>query len=124
MPAEGKTVTVTINAKDTKYLVRHWKKNVNTDSKTYNENSLNDSNYTMYDAEYLNGKAYSWVKPVVRTLEGFTYKGVLPSEGTAYVKPDGTTVIDVYYTRNTYTINGGNVNANVEYGNGISSVSD
>lgn len=123
MPAEGKTVTVTINAKDTKYLVRHWKKNVNTDSKTYNENSLNDSNYTMYDAEYLNGKAYSWVKPVVRTLEGFTYKGVLPSEGTAYVKPDGTTVIDVYYTRNTYTINGGNVNANVEYGNGISSVS-
>lgn len=123
MPAEGKTVAVTINAKDTKYLVRHWKKNVNTDSKTYNENSLNDSNYTMYDAEYLNGKAYSWVKPVVRTLEGFTYKGVLPSEGTAYVKPDGTTVIDVYYTRNTYTINGGNVNANVEYGNGISSVS-
>ena len=123
MPSEGKTVTVTINAKDTKYLVRHWKKNVNTDSKTYNENSLNDSNYTMYDAEYLNGKAYSWVKPVVRTLEGFTYKGVLPSEGTAYVKPDGTTVIDVYYTRNTYTINGGNVNANVEYGNGISSVS-
>ena len=123
MPAEGKTVTVTLNAKDTKYLVRHWKKNVNTDSKTYNENSLNDSNYTMYDAEYLNGKAYSWVKPVVRTLEGFTYKGVLPSEGTAYVKPDGTTVIDVYYTRNTYTINGGNVNANVEYGNGISSVS-
>lgn len=123
MPAEGKTVTVTINAKDTKYLVRHWKKNVNTDSKTYNENSLNDSNYTMYDAEYLNGKAYSWVKPVVRILEGFTYKGVLPSEGTAYVKPDGTTVIDVYYTRNTYTINGGNVNANVEYGNGISSVS-
>lgn len=123
MPAEGKTVAVTINAKDTKYLVRHWKKNVNTDSKTYNENSLNDSNYTMYDAEYLSGKAYSWVKPVVRTLEGFTYKGVLPSEGTAYVKPDGTTVIDVYYTRNTYTINGGNVNANVEYGNGISSVS-
>lgn len=123
MPSEGKTVTVTINAKDTKYLVRHWKKNVNTDSKTYNENSLNDSNYTMYDAEYLSGKAYSWVKPVVRTLEGFTYKGVLPSEGTAYVKPDGTTVIDVYYTRNTYTINGGNVNANVEYGNGISSVS-
>lgn len=123
MPAEGKTVTVTINAKDTKYLVRHWKKNVNIDSKTYNENSLNDSNYTMYDAEYLSGKAYSWVKPVVRTLEGFTYKGVLPSEGTAYVKPDGTTVIDVYYTRNTYTINGGNVNANVEYGNGISSVS-
>ena len=123
MPAEGKTVTVTINAKDTKYLVRYWKKNVNTDSKTYNENSLNDSNYTMYDAEYLSGKAYSWVKPVVRTLEGFTYKGVLPSEGTAYVKPDGTTVIDVYYTRNTYTINGGNVNANVEYGNGISSVS-
>lgn len=123
MPAEGKTVTVTINAKDTKYLVRHWKKNVNTDSKTYNENSLNDSNYTMYDTEYLSGKAYSWVKPVVRTLEGFTYKGVLPSEGTAYVKPDGTTVIDVYYTRNTYTINGGNVNANVEYGNGISSVS-
>lgn len=123
MPAEGKTVTVTINAKDTKYLVRHWKKNVNTDSKTYNENSLNDSNYTMYDAEYLNGKAYSWVKPVVRTLKGFTYKEVLPSEGTAYVKPDGTTVIDVYYTRNTYTINGGNINANVEYGNGISSVS-
>lgn len=123
MPAESKTVTVTINAKDTKYLVRHWKKNVNTDSKTYNENSLNDSNYTMYDAEYLSGKVYSWVKPVVRTLEGFTYKGVLPSEGTAYVKPDGTTVIDVYYTRNTYTINGGNVNANVEYGNGISSVS-
>jgi len=123
MPAESKTVTVTINAKDTKYLVRHWKKNVNTDSKTYNENSLNDSNYTMYDAEYLSGKAYSWVKPVVRTLEGFTYKGVLPSEGTAYVKPDGTTVIDVYYTRNTYTINGGNVNVNVEYGNGISSVS-
>lgn len=123
MPAESKTVTVTINAKDTKYLVRRWKKNVNTDSKTYNENSLNDSNYTMYDAEYLSGKAYSWVKPVVRTLEGFTYKGVLPSEGTAYVKPDGTTVIDVYYTRNTYTINGGNVNVNVEYGNGISSVS-
>ena len=123
MPAEDKTVTVTINAKDTKYLVRHWKKNVNTDSKTYNENSLNDSNYTIYDAEYLNGKAYSWVTPDIKTYEGFTYKATLPSEGTAYVKPDGTTVIDVYYTRNTYTINGGNVNANVEYGNGISSVS-
>lgn len=116
MPAEGKTVTVTINAKDTKYLVRRWKKNVNTDSKTYNENSLNDSNYTIYDAEYLNGKAYSWVTPDIKTYEGFTYKATLPSEGTAYVKPDGTTVIDVYYTRNTYT-------TNVEYGNGISSVS-
>lgn len=123
MPAESKTVTVTINAKDTKYLVRRWKKNVNTDSKTYNENSLNDSNYTIYDAEYLNGRAYSWVTPDIKTYEGFTYKATLPSEGTAYVKPDGTTVINVYYTRNTYTINGGNVNANVEYGNGISSVS-
>ena len=37
-------------------------------------NALNDSNYTMYDAEYLSGKAYSWVKPVVRTLEGFGNK--------------------------------------------------
>jgi uncharacterized repeat protein (TIGR02543 family) len=124
MPKSNHTQVIIIESDTITYTVRHWKKNVNTDTNVYDENVLDEKNYSLADTEVISGKAYSWVTPVIKTYEGFTYKATLPSEGTAYIKPDGSTVIDVYYSRNKYVIDHtDDYLTDVEYGNGIKDVS-
>ena len=103
---------------DTKYVVNHYTKN------------LGATTYTLNSAENKTGTTATSVTlaNLKKTITGFTYsegfagtatKGTTkPTSGavtTATILADGTRVIDLYYTRNTYTIT-------VAAGNGISKV--
>ncbi len=91
---------VTLTAKwtaraDTQYIVNHW------------QQSMTDE-YVVFETQRLQGRTDSNVTPSVKRYVGFSS----PTTKTARIMPDGTTVIDYYYLRNSYTIsfvtNGGN----------------
>ena len=103
---------------DTKYVVNHYTKNLG--ATTYTLNSTDNKTGTTATIITLAN--------LKKTITGFTYsegfagtatKGTTkPTSGavtTATILADGTRVIDLYYTRNTYTIT-------VAAGNGISTV--
>lgn len=73
---------------DTVYIVNHYQENAD------------DDNYTLYATQNLTGTSDSLVTPEVNTYEGFTS----PDRQTVSVGPDGSLVVDYYYTRNYYTI--------------------
>lgn len=73
---------------DTVYIVNHYQENAD------------DDNYTLYATQNLTGTSDSLVTPEVNTYEGFTS----PDRQTVSVAPDGSLVVDYYYTRNYYTI--------------------
>ena len=81
---------------DTKYVVNHHLQNIY------------DDGYTLDVEENLKGTSDSSVTPSVKTYTGFTS----PSTKTIKIAPDGSLVVDYFYTRNYYTItlikNGGN----------------
>lgn len=82
---------------DTKYVVNHYTEN------------LDGKGYTKVDTQNLEGTSDSTVSIDANTYEGFTAQ---TESQTKTIAADGTTVIDFYYTRNSYTIsfvtNGGN----------------
>ena len=91
---------ITLTAKwtartDTQYIVNHW------------QQSLTDE-YVVFETQRLQGRTDSNVTPSVKKYVGFSS----PATKTARIMPDGTTIIDYYYLRNSYTIsfvtNGGN----------------
>ena len=71
---------------DTEYTVRHFKQN------------LDGNGYSLADTQVLTGATGDTVKPSVKVYDGFTS----PSLQSAKISADGTTVIDYYYTRNSY----------------------
>ena len=73
---------------DTKYVVNHHLQNIY------------DDGYTLDMAENLKGTSDSNVTPSVKTYTGFTS----PSAKTVKISPDGSLIVDYYYTRNSYTI--------------------
>jgi len=92
---------ITLTAKwtartDIPYVVNHYQENIY------------DSGYTLYASQDLTGTADSTIKPATNTYTGFTS----PSKQTVTVNPDGSRVVNYYYTRNSYSItfvtNGGN----------------
>lgn len=95
---------------DTKYVVNHWKQNING-----NASQHNSTNYTLADTDNFTGTTDTTVRPSVKNYEGFT----APSVQTVNINGDGSTVVNYYYTRNKYTI----ANVDVTIGNGISNVS-
>lgn len=95
--------SITLTAKwvantDTKYVVNHYQQNIT------------DDEYTLESTQNLAGTSDASVTPSVKTYTGFTS----PATQTVTIKPDGTRVVDYYYTRNYYTItlitNGGTGN--------------
>jgi len=62
--------------------------------------NINDTNYTLYETESLKESQNTEVTPDVKSYEGFNS----PEKQTLTVKPDGSLVVDYYYTRNSYTI--------------------
>ena len=72
------------------YIVNHHKQNIYDDGYTI------DSSAT----QNLTGIADASVTPEVNAYTGFTS----PSEKTVTIKPDGSLVVDYYYTRNLYTL--------------------
>lgn len=88
------------------YKVNHWQQTVTGGAEQ------NSTNYTLAETDNLTGRAGSRVTPAVKPYEGFT----APKAQTVTIKADGTTVVDYYYTRNSYTVT-------LNMGTGISEVS-
>ena len=91
---------------DTPYIVKHWQQTVT------GGDAENSTNYTVKDTQNLTGTTASSVSPSVKTYTGFTS----PSKKTATIAANGSTVINYYYKRNSYTVS-------LTKGTGISSVS-
>ena len=78
----------------TTYVVNHWLQNIDGQFEQYDEN-----NYTKDFAEEKIGQTDTAVTPPVIEYEGFTS----PEAQQAIILPDGSLVINYYYTRNKYT---------------------
>ncbi len=82
-------------------FVASWSANTNT---PYTVNHLlqniTDDNYTLDVAQPLTGTSDTSVTPTVKTYTGFTS----PASKTVNVSPDGSQVVNYYYTRNSYTV--------------------
>ncbi len=75
---------------DTAYTVKHYQQN------------LADDEYTLVedDTQNLTGTSDAEVTPAVKSYDGFT----APETQTVTIKPDGTLVVEYYYTRNVYRL--------------------
>lgn len=103
--SEKVTADTTLYAKwtantNTAYTVKHW------------QQKLDAENYTCVDTENGTGTTGASVTPAVNTYEGFT----APNAQTVTIAADGSTVVNYYYTRNSYTVS-------LSPGTGIASVS-
>lgn len=92
-------VEITLYAKwmantDTTYTVNHWKQNVD------GGDEQNKTNFTKVETEELTGTTDTQVTPAVKTYEGFNS----PATQTVTIKGDDSTVVDYYYTRNSYPV--------------------
>ena len=99
------TYSTTVIAK-TQYKVEHYQQN------------LDDDNYpkTPFEIDNLTGTTDTLTNASVKTYEGFTS----PTITQVNINGDGSTVIKLYYTRNSYsvTLNTNNVNAGTISGDG------
>ncbi len=91
---------------NTAYTVQHWQQNLDAGS------DENAENYTCVDTENGTGTTGASVTPAVKAYEGFT----APNAQTVTIAADGSTVVNYYYTRNSYTVS-------LSPGTGIASVS-
>ncbi len=95
-------LTAMWSANDVDYVVNHYLEN------------LNDDGYTLDSSLQLTGEADSVITPELGEYEGF----VLPETQTVTILPDGTLVVDYYYTRvritATLITNNGEGNQEVE----------
>lgn len=109
---------------DTPYVVKHWKEKLYIDGTTQyaNASEHNETNYFLADTDNLKGTTDSLVTPGVKNYEGFT----APEAQTVIIKPDGSLVVNYYYTRNTYKLGGDDSSGNstsISAKNGIESAS-
>ena len=106
MPVANVTVTPKWNVSTgIAYTVKHWQQNVDGGT------AQNDTNFTLKETENLSGTTGASVSPAVNSYTGFT----APSKQTVTVSGDGSTVVNYYYTRNSYTVT-------LNKGTGIASV--
>ena len=75
-------------AKNTKYTVIHWQENAN------------DENYSFKESETKTGTTGEETKAAAKRYEGFTAQAVTQQ----IIAGDGSTIVNVYYERNAYTI--------------------
>ena len=75
-------------AKNTKYTVIHWQENAN------------DENYSFKESEPKTGTTGEETKAAAKRYEGFTAQAVTQET----IAGDGSTIVNVYYKRNEYTI--------------------
>ena len=92
------TATWIVNT-DTAYKVEYYLENID------------DAEYSLYETSNLQGTTDTTATAEIKTYDHFTfYKNKSISSGN--VSGDGSLVLKVYYTRNTYTLS----NANIYYG--------
>lgn len=92
MPAKSTTHTAQWTAGQATYLVQYWKENANDDGYSY-ESSAQKSAVVGSKVSGSDDKSYT----------GFTYNSQ-KTDTNVTVKGDGTTVVNVYYKRKTYTL--------------------
>ena len=81
------------------YHVKHYVENLNS------TDSSNPDNYTEQDDESLTGTTNAEVTATAKTYTGFTYDADNTNNVlTGTVAGDGSTVLKVYYTRDSYTV--------------------
>ena len=87
--ASDTTLTAKWTARtDIAYVVNHYQQNIT------------DNEYTLFETQNLKGTADASIKPATNSYTGFT----APAKQTVTVKPDGSLVVNYYYTRNSYSI--------------------
>lgn len=79
---------------DTTYEVVHWQQKVKATQ------DQNETNYTKMLTQSFTGTTGTKVTPEVMSYIGFTS----PGRKTVTIAGDGTTVVNYYYTRNSYTL--------------------
>ncbi len=106
-------------ATDTAYKVEHYQQNIS------------DDGYTLADTENLTGTTLQTVTATAKSYTGFTYDdSVSATVKEGAIAADGTLVLKLYYTRNSYTltwdVNGGSAitstghtTGSVKYGTAI-----
>ena len=78
---------------NTAYTVKHWTQNLGAAS------TQNSTNYSLNATENKTGTTGASVTPAVKSITGFK----APSTQTVTIAADGSTVVNYYYTRNSYT---------------------
>lgn len=93
MPAGNQTLTAKWNPGTAKYTVQYWQQNADDDGYSFVEK---------VDKMATVGTKVSGSD--ARRYEGFTYNGD-KTDTNVEIKGDGSTVVNVYYKRNVYTVN-------------------
>ena len=86
-------------AKDTRYTVIHWLENAD------------DDKYSSKDIEALKGTTGAETAAKPKNYKGFTAKKIQQKE----ISGDGSTIVNVYYQRNTYVVKFYNTDGSKEY---------
>ncbi len=73
---------------NTKYLINYYQQNIDNDE------------YTLFETVEQYGTTDSTVEVPINSYKGFTS----PDKKTTIINPDGSSVVDYYYTRNLYSI--------------------
>ena len=90
MPAENTTLTAQWNAGQATYLVQYWLENANDDNYSY-DSSVQKTATVGSTVDGANDKSYT----------GFAFDH---ADQNVVIKGDGTSVVNVYYKRNRYTL--------------------
>ena len=80
---------------NTGYTINHWKQKLLGDPEAHDT-----LNYILAESEIIEGRTDDTVTAAVKAYEGFK----APKAQTITITGDGKTVVDYYYTRNTYQV--------------------
>lgn len=92
MPVDGGTYTAKWTVGNAKYVIQYWQENANDDDYSYVE-KVDKTGTVGTTVNGSNDKSY----------QGFTYNNEKTDKNVA-IKGDGSTVVNVYYDRNVYTV--------------------
>ncbi len=96
----GVSITAGYTVKTDITLAALWDEIIATYTVKHLLQNLQDDNYTEKAAEPKSGKSGTKTSAAAKSYEGFTAK----SFTQATIQADGSTVIEIYYDRNTYTL--------------------
>ena len=97
---DGQKVT-SVSAKAT--VTAHWKANSKTEYTVIHwQENANDDGYSLKETETQNGKTGSETKAAAKEYDGFTAPQTIEQKTIA---GDGSTIVNIYYKRNVYTVN-------------------
>lgn len=105
MPAKNQTLTANWTASNVQYRVQYWQENAN------------DSGYSYVESQTVTAKAGAVVSGETyknsKSYNGFTYHH---ADTNVTVAGDGSTVVNVYFNRNLYTVTFKELTCNKTYG--------